>query len=147
MTACSSDDNKQSSDFEPVAVEEILNGNLSGGDRVGIGQENRVIVTVVDWQELIDQIDYIEGGNESIIRILENVSIDFQQEEVLAVFEEVKTTGGYSIDITNVEEREKEVVVTIERLKKGGDDTVITQPFHIVKIPKINKSVVFVEVD
>ncbi|MGO3707762.1 MAG: protease complex subunit PrcB family protein [Mesonia hippocampi] len=148
LMACSSDD---ANEFEPTTLEintiahsEITYDGLAGAGQEGILQENKVISTVLDWQGLIDDIDYLEGGNEPILTVLQNVSVDFQQEEILAVFDEVKTTGGYSIDIVNVVEHEKKVVVTIDRLKKGGDATVITQPFHIVKIPKLNKPVAFV---
>lgn len=149
MMACSNDDNTQDKEFEIVTlkIDTIIHDDLFGAGREDIGQENMVINTVANWQELIDRIDYSQEGNTSVIAILENASIDFRIEEVLAVFEEVKMYGGYSIDIMKVEEHEKEVIVTINRMKRGGDAPVITQPFHIVKIQKVKKPVVFIELE
>ncbi|TDS58866.1 hypothetical protein [Myroides indicus] len=149
MIACSSDDNRQDKGFEPVTLEmkEIMHNYLSGEGREGIGKENRVITTITEWQDLIDQINQKNEKEGRIATVLKKADIDFQNEIILAVFEEVLMNGVDTIDITKVEEQEKEVVVTIERLIKGGITSVITQPFHIVKIPKINKPVVFVEID
>lgn len=150
LMACSNDDsNSTEQDFEPVALEvnTVLQNNLGGNGQEGIGAENRVISNVSQWNQLIDEIDYTYDGVNGIVATLEAVTIDFDNEDVLAVFEEIKNSGGYSIDIVKVEEQEKKVVVTIDRLLKGGDATVITQPFHIVKIAKVNKPIVFVEVE
>ena len=150
LMACSNDDsNSTEQDFEPVVLEvnTVLQNNLGGNGQEGIGAENRVISNVSQWNQLIDEIDYTDDGVNGIVATLEAVTIDFDNEDVLAVFEEIKNYGGYSIDIVKVEEQEKKVVVTIDRLLKGGDATVITQPFHIVKIAKVNKPIVFVEVE
>lgn len=155
LMACSNDDsNSTEQDFEPVTLDistllqdTILHNNLGGNGQEGIGAENRVISNVSQWNQLIDEIDYTDDGVNGIVATLEAVTIDFDNEDVLAVFEEIKNYGGYSIDIVKVEEQEKKVVVTIDRLLKGGDATVITQPFHIVKIAKVNKPIVFVEVE
>lgn len=106
-----------------------------------------MISNVSQWNQLIDEIDYTDDGVNGVVVTLEAVTIDFDIETVLAVFEEIKNSGGYSINIVKVEEQEKKVVVAIDRLLKGGAASVITQPFHIVKIAKVNKPIVFVEVD
>lgn len=70
-------------------------------------------------------------------------TIDFNKYQIIAVFDNIKTTGGYSIDITSVVENRNNIVVTIKRLLTGDNSTVMTQPFHIVKIPKTTKPIVF----
>lgn len=117
LMACSNDDsNSTEQDFEPVALEvnTVLQNNLGGNGQEGIGAENRVISNVSQWNQLIDEIDYTDDGVNGIVATLEAVTIDFDNEDVLAVFEEIKNSGGYSIDIVKVEEQEKKVVVTID---------------------------------
>ncbi|TDS58867.1 protease complex subunit PrcB family protein [Myroides indicus] len=149
IIACSSDDNKQSNEFEIVTLEinTIVNSYMSGAGQENIGQENKVVTDLTELEALIDRIDYIKYGNDTIVELLENADIDFEREMIIAVFDEVKNHGGYSIDITKVEEHEKEILVTIERLHRGDLTAHFTQPLHIVKISKINKPVVFVEID
>lgn len=71
--------------------------------------------------------------------------IDFEKYTVIAVFMGERSTGGYSIKITNIVENEKNIVVTINESDPDGDIAadVMTSPFHIVKIMKTNKEIVF----
>lgn len=71
------------------------------------------------------------------------INIDFTNFQIIAVFDNIKLQGGHSIDITKISENENNIVVTIQNLLPGGINSVITQPFHIVKIPKSTKPVVF----
>lgn len=147
LVACSSDDNKQSkqnNEFEPVIItmDNVMQGSLIAKGEMGgpyfADELFTVITNQTDWQNLIDQMNSVDPTTPE-------ADIDFDIYEVIAVFDEGKTTGGYSIDITNIIELEKEIEV--DRLHKGNDTQIVTKPFHIVKIPKINKPVVFVEVE
>ncbi|MDR7372932.1 protease complex subunit PrcB family protein [Flavobacterium aquidurense] len=69
--------------------------------------------------------------------------IDFTKYQVIAVFDEVRNYGGYSIDITKITQTKDHIVVKVEQLKTGGLNAVVTQPYHIVKIAKSDKEVVF----
>ena len=55
---------------------------------------------------------------------------------VIAIFDRVYGNGGNSIDITNITEFETNIIVTVENLQTGNTSSVVTQPYHIVKIPK-----------
>jgi hypothetical protein len=59
------------------------------------------------------------------------------------VFDEVKSDGGWSIDITNIENQENQIVVTVTNLHTGNITSVMTQPYQIVKIPVSDKEIVF----
>ncbi|WP_431243409.1 protease complex subunit PrcB family protein [Flavobacterium sp. P21] len=72
-----------------------------------------------------------------------DVTVDFTKYQVIAVFDEVHNYGGYSIDITKVTESKIQTIIKVEKLLKGNLTTVITQPYHIIKIAKSNKTVVF----
>ncbi|WP_166666209.1 protease complex subunit PrcB family protein [Myroides indicus] len=146
MTACSNDDNKQDKGFESVIItmDNVMQGSLIAKGEMGgpyfADELFTVITNQTDWQNLIDQMNSVDPT-------APETDVDFNNYEVIAVFDEGKTTGGYSIDIINITEFEKEIEVEVDRLHKGNDTQIATKPFHIVKIPKINKPVVFVEVD
>ena len=47
-----------------------------------------------------------------------------------------------TIDITNIQENANNIVVTVENLQIGMTTDVV-HPFHIVKIPKSSKPILF----
>jgi hypothetical protein len=69
--------------------------------------------------------------------------IDFSTYQVIAVFDEVKGNGGWSIDITGITEWQDKMLISVTNLKKGDLTSVITQPFQIVKIPVAEKEIEF----
>jgi len=72
--------------------------------------------------------------------------IDFEKYTVVAVFMGQKPTGGYGIEITKVEENEKNIVVTVKQtspLEGSMVTEVLTSPAHIVKIKKTDKEIIF----
>ncbi|MBW3520261.1 hypothetical protein [Flavobacterium sp. NKUCC04_CG] len=148
--ACSSDDNKIENYFEPreLEMETILIGTDTDDLRL-IRRENRVINDLHSWQVFVNE--FTNGGlyvdNEMnynpFVDVLENAIIDFETETVLAVVDNIGG-GNTTIDIVVVTEHDDQVVVNIDRLYYGIA-TVISQAYHIVKVPKINKPTVFME--
>lgn len=82
-------------------------------------------------------------GNYYTENNFEETTIDFANFTVIAVFDQVHGNGGHSIDITNITEYENNIVVTVENLQTGNTSSVGTQPYHIVKIPRNPKPIVF----
>lgn len=73
--------------------------------------------------------------------------IDFAKNTVLAVFMGQKPTSGYSVRISEVTKVDGEVVVRVKEASppKGAMvSQVITHPFHIIVVPKIEAKVKFV---
>ncbi|HAQ19423.1 MAG TPA: hypothetical protein DCR40_09365 [Prolixibacteraceae bacterium] len=65
----------------------------------------------------------------------------------LAAFDEIKMNGVYKIEITGIVENQNDLTTTIRRSSpKGVVDTVITRPYHIVKIPKTEKAIIYNEI-
>ena len=67
--------------------------------------------------------------------------VDFSKEMVIAIFSGEKPTGGYSIEITKVELDKDEVTIFFEEVSPEPGQPVteaLTQPFHIVKINRID---------
>lgn len=70
--------------------------------------------------------------------------VDFDQYSVLAVFVGERNTGGYGVEVLTVRTAEGKVTATIAR-KVPGDGAgtgVTTQPYHIVRIPKVDAQAV-----
>ena len=131
--------------FIPVTISSslIAKRNLNGSE--GINQQNTIITNETDWNNLKNQIDlyYQLFGINYTEQYFAETTIDFTNYTVIAVFDQVYGNGGHSIDITNITEYENNIVVTVENLLTGNASSVITQPYHIVKIPKTTKPIVF----
>ncbi len=133
--------------FVPVTINPSLvgKGNLNGSE--GVNQQNAIITNETDWHNLKTIIDSqyiaIGEGNYYTYNNFAETTIDFTNFTVIAVFDQVYGNGGHSIDITNITEYENNIVVTVENLLTGNASSVITQPYHIVKIPKTTKPIVF----
>lgn len=131
--------------FVPVAITPILvgKGNLNASE--GISQQNTIIDNETIWTNLKNQIDlfYQPFGINYTEQYFEETTIDFDNFTVITVFDQIYGNGGHSIDITSIIEYETNIVITIENLETGNASSVITQPYHIVKIPKISKPIVF----
>lgn len=115
---------------------EIGIGSLSGSGLEDINQSNLVITNQTDWQELIIVIDAVVNvsGNFS------ETDIDFDNFILIAVFLELKD-NGYDVEITNVIENENNITITTQETESLT--LVMTQPYHIVKIPVSDKTVIF----
>lgn len=73
-------------------------------------------------------------------------SIDFSREMVAAVFLGEKTTGGYEVEITQAELQNSSLKIQyIEKTPTPGGMTIqaLSQPFHLVKLPRYDAQVVF----
>ncbi|WP_456442645.1 protease complex subunit PrcB family protein [Psychroserpens sp.] len=137
FTGCSSDDEN----FEPIEVSTLLigKGNLYGNGSENIIQQNLILSNPNSWNQLIVQIDNI-----NITDNFTEIDIDFSEYLVIAIFDEIKSNGGHSIDITGVTEFEDKISVQIKNILQGDATLVITQPYHIIKIARNNnKPIVF----
>jgi hypothetical protein len=77
--------------------------------------------------------------------------VDFQKHMVIAVFMGMRPTGGYSISVAKVQfdKQTDKLVVTVEEIAPSPGSIVIqliTQPYHIVVVPRTDKEVQFVTV-
>ena len=114
----------------------IAEGNLYGNGQEGLSKQNLVIKTDSAWNSLKAQLN---SANYTV----DDVDFDFYSSMLIAVIDEVKENGGWTIDVTNIIETDNEIVVTVSNLQTGDDSAVITQPFQIVKLHISNKNVRF----
>lgn len=134
LTGCNSDDSDTSNvPFSVIVQDDNFNTNAN------IPKSNLVIKDQTEWNNLLLKINILTAANS----IMPDIDVDFTKYQVIAVIDQVRNSGGYSIDITKITETNNSIFVKVEQLKPGGFYTVITQPYHIVKIPKTNKKIVF----
>ncbi len=72
--------------------------------------------------------------------------VDFSRSIVIAVCQGTKPTGGYSIEITRVIEKEGSLVVFVKETEPEPDSIVteaLTAPCHIIRVDKTGKSILF----
>ena len=137
ICSCSSDDSEPA--MTSVETSLIGKGNLYGGSSQGVDQQNIVINTTADWNDLITLFDAANDVSSSFTE----TDIDFTNFTVIVAIDEVKGNGGHELDL-DVNSNSQNIVVTVTDLSpEGNATTVITQPYHIVKIPKNTLPVIF----
>lgn len=95
--------------------------------------------TIKNWREWGDL--WIKMGYTRIAPI-----VDFNNDMVIAVFQGEKNTGGYSIEINRIIEKEKVIEVSVLETFPGRACMVtqaLTSPYHVVKLAKSDKEVKF----
>tara|TARA_B100000768_G_C11014632_1_gene263508 strand:- start:136 stop:585 length:450 start_codon:yes stop_codon:yes gene_type:complete len=132
--SCNSDDDNSQFQSTEITFTEIGKGNLDGNGSENVSQSNLLINNQTDWQNLIDQMNSVNNISNSFTE----TTIDFDSYSIVAIFLDIKPTG-WEVSITNITENETNISVSIQETEM--DNTVITQPFHIVKIPKTNKEI------
>ena len=150
VVSCNNDDDVEpvvTPPFVPVVIEPILISKRSINSTLDIVQQNTVFNSEINWNLLLNQFDApfisIGLGNYFTESYFEETVIDFTNYTVIVVIDRIYGNGGHTIDITNITEFETTIVVTVENLQTGNTSSVVTQPYHIVKIPKATKSIVF----
>lgn len=123
--------------FKEIPFTEIGQGFLTGSGDEGIEKSNLVIKTKTEWETLMQKMD--SSGN--VTDNFTEKDIDFNTDMVIAVFLEVKAYY-WEVKINKVENNGHNITVY------GSDRpffaaSITPHPFHIVKIPKTEKQIVF----
>lgn len=122
-------------------------GAVSGGE---LKFETIAISNYFDEQT--QKSDFVIKDQSEWIPILQKISvelpapIDFSRDMVIAVFQGEKSTGGYSIEIDRIIEKENSIEVSVLETSPGPGCMVtqaFTSPYHVVKIKKSDKEVKF----
>ena len=65
---------------------------------------------------------------------------------IIVCIDKLRESGGYEISIVDILEDEEKMVIIIEHVSPSEMATsVLTQPFHVVKITKSEKKIIFKE--
>ena len=133
--SCTKEDNDFTIYPQTIIPTQIIKGHLNYNNTYG--NENIVISNPADWQTLMDNFSTFGVLNGTTFS---ETNIDFQNFMVIFVIEVSNSTT--TIDITNIQENANNIVVTVENLQIGMTTDVV-HPFHIVKIPKSSKPILF----
>jgi len=137
ILSCSSNDyNPKMTNVESTL---IAKDNLYGNGTEGISEQNLIISNQTAWNDLISQMD---SGNNVSDNFIET-DIDFSKYKIIAVFDEIKGKAGHSLEL-NIMANSENIIVNITDLSpKEIAASVITQPFHIVKIQNSDLPIIF----
>ena len=122
---------------EPLAIRSLAKGGLSGIQEA----KQEVIRDQAAWDKIWAQhtTQAKSAGDQP--------AVDFAKEMVILATFGRRQTGGYSIEITQVESRGDKLCITVARRSPAGRMAiqVLTAPFHMVVVPKNSLPVQFVE--
>ena len=147
LASCKSVSNSDESSMNGLnEIQTISIGILTGDEEEGIEKSNIVLTNQEDWSILISKIDKVNP----ISSKFKNTPVDFSEEIVLAVFDKIRNSGGYAIQIINLNSNKKETTVKYQIKQPKPTDlvtSIMTQPYHIVKIKKRKGAFTFQEND
>jgi len=145
ILACSSEQEvvvPQTETIELVSFEQVGKGALFGDGQEGIVETQAVLRSEEDWTHLKQQMDSVN----EVTREFRDQDLDFSKEMIIVCVDKLRGSGGYEIEIIDILEYPKKIVVIVEQVNPSEMATsVMTQPFHVVKIPISEKQIVFKE--
>jgi len=137
VLSCSSDDdNSNSTNIESTL---IAKDNLYGNGAEGITEQNLIISNQTAWNNLISQMNSVNNVSDSFTV----TDINFSEYTIIAVFDEIKGNGGHSLELSITSNSDHIIVNVTDLVPEGNATTVITQPFHIVKISNSDLPIIF----
>ncbi|WP_411896263.1 protease complex subunit PrcB family protein [Winogradskyella sp. A2] len=135
--SCSSDDDNSNSRVIESTL--IAKDNLYGAGDEGITEQNLIISNQTTWNNLITQLNSVNNVSDNFTE----TDINFSEYTIIAVFDEIKANGGYSLEL-NITSNSENIIVNInEIVPEGNVTTVITQPFNITKIQNSALPIIF----
>ena len=137
VLSCNSDDNN--SEMMNIESTLISKDNLYGNGEEGIIEQNLIITDQNTWNSLITQMNSTNNVSDNFSEI----DIDFSEYKIIAVFDEIKGNGGHNLDLNIMSNSENIIVSVTDLVPEGDETTVITQPYHIVKISSSDLPIIF----
>lgn len=110
---------------------------IAQGDHA-VHVDSRVNYRIKSASEFSELWFLIHGGSQPNMP-----SVDFEKNEVLAVFDGSHSTGGYEVSVRSVVDQGLVRSIAIEHTEPGADCMVsqaLTSPFVLVSVPKMPES-------
>lgn len=120
---------------EVVAIEfqSLKRGTLMGGGQEEIEAGLIPVKTKEDWNSLIARTNKI---NEHIDPVLIE-SVDLNTDMLIAIFDEVRGSGGYTFEVDRIDSNGSEHLIYVNtKAPEGSSISVLTQPYELISIPK-----------
>lgn len=107
--------------------------------------QNDAQIHVIKEPQALNEV--FEWINEGRTPKLEMPTVNYDEDIIISLFMGQKNYGGYSINVSSIEETTDELVVYVKETEPSGKFAVaaITQPFCVVKIKKTDKKIRFVK--
>jgi hypothetical protein len=132
---CSDSNNERTFTSQDIIPIVIAKGHL--GNNMIYSQQNTIISTAAEWQILLENFNTI---NTNITETFSTTEIDLSNFDIILAIQTRNSTT--TVDVTTIVENADCITVTVENLQLGISQDVV-HPFHIVKIPKSTKPIVF----
>jgi hypothetical protein len=119
-----------------IGFETVGKGSLSGYENSGY----YVVNDADEWADMWNQHERIFFPQSSL------PDVDFSKSTIIAVFLGLCRTTGYGIEVREIIDTGLSVVVKVEKTYPGKECVVgemLTYPYHIVKMDKIGKYILF----
>lgn len=130
LTECQSICEKSTTSVRELGFETVVKGSSSE-----ISERKSLVTTSqTEWAQLLQKT------REEL-----PPPVDFTNDMLIAVSQGEHSTGGYSIEITKIVEKENNIEIFVKEIEPGPMCEVthaFTYPYHIVKLQKNNKEVV-----
>jgi uncharacterized membrane protein len=125
-----------------VSFQTVSKGVLFGDGVEGISESNISFTNTKDWKSFLEKIN--------TPNTFSKVTIDFSEQQLLCVFDTIRNTSGYKIEIKNILIENKGIKIIYTSAKPSAKEMVnmvITQPYHLVIINKRAEEVTFIHKD
>ena len=112
----------------------------------GILESNFTINNAKEWGAFLEKIA-IEN---KVSTNFSKVTIDFSEHILVCVFDTIRNTGGFEIEIENIFIENNGVNILYSTKKPGPTDMVtmvVNQPYHLVKTEKREGTITFINKD
>ena len=138
LLSCSKSNDAPTATFTPQNIPFTLIGKSDLPSPTNIPQQNTIITNQTQWTSLVNQM------NPFIWDPFTTTTIDFTTDILIAVIDvDGRPHTGYKITINSITETENNIVVNVSTSNSFNGYTILTQPYHIVKIAKQTKPFVF----
>ncbi len=115
-------------------------GALFGGGQEGFNELEPTLIALRSAEEWaafkaqMNSVNTVTGG-------FRDQEIDFESEMLVACIDKVRGSGGHEVRIDAIEESAADIQVRVLQVSPVDmAASVLTQPFHIVRIPKTDKN-------
>lgn len=124
---------EEATGLSQVTFDVVSNNALYGGGEEKIEKGTQIINSENEWSELKDQMNSINNVSDGF----KIQSINFDRQTVIACFDEVRPSGGFSIGVKLITESADRITVYTEFTSPTMSAiSVLTQPYIIVVIDK-----------
>jgi hypothetical protein len=116
-------------------------GVLTGAGQEGFVKQGITIKTQGQYDTLLADMSKLNNVKATI----SDTILDFNHFQVVAVFSNIKMSGGYAVEVKNIKDSVSAIVVNIKEESggAGADAQYLTQPYHLVKMIKSEKEISF----